>query len=231
MKPFPGTVARTGKYNSYVLTEEQKEWLIRWFPVTENRRLVKASGLTESSLHRFARDLGLTKSEKGMKAIKRRQAAHIKRVCTKNGYYDSLRGKAPCDAAHEATRRMWQEIREGKREDPVTIMKRKNPHRYRQWMKRKSEERKEAIRRERMRMKWGLPRKTRLALVVMQPYTTSQICHRHNALKKGYILADTCEEGSGHRYMIYYDTETKRSQRFETNLVKDGFRIEEWQYD
>ena len=140
MKPFPGTVARTGKYNSYVLTEEQKEWLIRWFPVTENKRLAKASGLTYSTLHRFARDLGLTKSEKGMRAIKRRQAAHIKRLCMKNGYYDSLKGKAPCKAAHEATRRMWQEIREGKREDPVTIMKRKNPHRYRQWLKRKSEE-------------------------------------------------------------------------------------------
>ena len=231
MKPFPGTVTRQGQGGRYTLTDEQKEWLRQWFPVTENRRLVKASGLTSSTLHRLARDLGLTKSEKGMRAIKRRQAAHIKRVCEKNGYYDSLRGKAPCEAAHEGTRRMWKEIREGKREDPIAIMKRKNPRRYRQLMKHKSEQRKETIIRERMRMKWGLPRKTRLAIVVMQPYTTSQICHRCNALKKGYILADTCSEGSGHRYMIYYDSETKRSQRFEMNCVKDGFRIEEWQFD
>ena len=228
MKPFPGTVTRGGVGGKISLTDEQKDWLRQWFPVTENRRLAKAMGTSESTMHRFARELHLTKSEKGMKAIMRRQAKLCKKVNEKSGYYASLRGRKPSEASMEGTRRMWQEIREGKREHPARIMKRKNPRRYKQWMKRKSEERKETMRREKMRMKWGLPRKTRLIHVVMQPYTTSQTSHRCNALKRGYILADTCKEGSGHRYMIYYDSETKRSQRFEMNCVKDGFRFAEW---
>lgn len=229
MRRFPGKLERnpTG-FHEYILTPEQREWLCHYFPIVENTRLMKATGMSHSTLHRFARDLHLTKSEKGIRAIKRRQAAHIRRVCERSGYYDKLRGRAPSEATRAATARMWQEIREGKREHPTHIMKRTNPRRYQQWMQRKSEERKQSIRMERMRMKWGLPRKTRLKSVVMQPYRRSQVAHRFNAQRRGYILADTCEEGSGHRYTIYYDNNTPRSEAFEKNCIKDGFRIVEW---
>ena len=232
MTPFPGKLEkRPGRMNAltYVLTDEQREWLCRWYPVTENPRLMKASGMTHSTLHRFARQYGLVKSEKGIRAIKRRQAAHIKRVCEKNGWYDSLRGRKPHPNTAEGTRRMWQEIRDGKREHPFRIMKKQNPRRYRKYMQRKSEERRETIRMELIRMRWGLPRKTRIPLVVMQPYTKSQVSHRFNAKRRGYIIADTCEEGSGHRYTIYYTDTTPRSQIFEKNCEKDGFRFREWQ--
>ena len=100
---------RIGSGGKYLLNEEQRDWLRQWFPVTENRRLAKAMGTSESTMHRFARELHLTKSEKGLKAIKRRQAAHIKRVCEKNGWYDSLRGKPLSDECQEGTQRMWQQ--------------------------------------------------------------------------------------------------------------------------
>ena len=228
MKPFPGKVKRGGVGGKISLADEQKEWLRQWFPVTENRRLAKAMGTSESSMHRFARELHLTKSEKGLKAIKRRQAARIKRVCEKNGWYDSLRGKPLSDECQEGTQRMWQEIREGKREHPFHVIRRNNPRRYKQLMKQKSEQRREAIRRDLIRMKWGLPRKTKLIHVVMQPYTKPQINRRHLALKRGYILASDCSEGSGHRYMIYYDDKTERSPIFERNGIRDGFRFAEW---
>lgn len=228
MRRFPGTLERNPKgFHEYILTDEQREWLCHYFPIIENTRLMKASGMSHSTLHRFARDMHLTKSEKGIKAIKRRQAAHIRRVCERNGWYDKLRGRTPSDATRAATVRMWQDIREGKREHPTSIMKRQNPRRYNQWMKRKSEERKRTIEMERMRMKWGLPRKTRLKAVVMQPYRRSQVAHRFNAQRRGYIIADTCEEGSGHRYTIYYDKDTTRSEAFERNCIADGFRIRE----
>lgn len=228
MKPFPGTMERIGSGGKYLLNEEQREWLRQWFPVTENRRLANAMGTSESTMHRFARELGLTKSEKGLKAIKRRQAAHIKRVCEKNGWYDSLRGKPLSDECQEGTQRMWQEIREGKREHPFHVIRRNNPRRYKQLMKQKSKQRREAIRRDLIRMKWGLPRKTKLIHVVMQPYTKPQINRRHLALKRGYILASDCSEGSGHRYVIYYDSKTNRSPIFERNGIRDGFRFAEW---
>lgn len=45
-----------------VLDEEQKEWMRKWYPVIENSKLMEASGMSHGTLHRFAREMGLTKS-------------------------------------------------------------------------------------------------------------------------------------------------------------------------
>jgi hypothetical protein len=243
IEPFPGVltaqtverpfVTKTGKagcqrVKAWVLTDEQRAWLCKWFPEEENSRLMKASGMSHSTLHRFAREFGLTKSPKGIKRIKKRQAAHIKKVCERNGYYDSIRGKQPSEACRQATAQMWQDIRDGKREHPARIMKRKNPRKYRKWMERKSIERKETIRKEIRRVVYGLERKTRLKCIVMCPYTKRQTSHRYNALKRGYIVMQDCSEQGGERYNIYFDQDTERSPIFENNLLKDGFHLLRW---
>jgi hypothetical protein len=210
---------------SLVLTDEQKEWLCKWFPEVENSRLMEASGMSHSTLHRFARQFRLTKSEKGIRGIKKRQAAHIKHVCENNGYYDSLRGRQPSEACRNATAQMWQDIQDGKREHPARILKRKNPRKYRKWMQRKSEERKETIRKETRRVLYGLERKTKLKCIVMCKYTKRQVSHRYNALRRGYIIMQDCSDQSGERYNIYYDDQTERTPIFERNLVNDGFRL------
>jgi hypothetical protein len=153
----------------------------------------------------------------------------VKRKCEKNGYYDSLRGRRPSDATIAGSKRMWQEVREGKREHPAKIMKREHPRKYREYVRRKSEERKRMIRQEQMRVLYGLERKTKLKCVVMCKYTKRQINHRRSALLRGYILMEDCSEQGGERYNIYYDDETKRTPAFERNLVADGFKLAEWQ--
>jgi hypothetical protein len=238
--PFPGVLTaqtvdrpfttKTGKagcqrVKAWVLTDEQRAWLCKWFPEEENSRLIAASGMKHSTLHRFARELGLTKSEKGIKRIKHRQAAHIKRVCEKNGYYASMRGHRPSEACQRATAQMWQDIRDGKREHPARIMKRKNPRKYRQWMKRRSDSRKELIRKEIRRELYGMQRQTKLRCIVLCKYTKSQVSHRYNALKRGYIIFDDNSEKGGERYNIYYDDLTERTPIFEKNLKKDGFNV------
>lgn len=237
IEPFPDTLTKqpvpsgrkmSGTVMKYVLTDEQRAWLCKWFPEVENSILMEASGMTHSTLHRFARDLGLTKSDKGIRGIKKRQAAHIKRVCEKNGWYDSLRGKQPSEACRKGTAKMWQEIREGKREHPARIMKRRNPRKYRKWMQRKSEERKETIRKETRRMLYGLQRQTKLRFIVMCKYTKRQVSHRYNALKRGYIIMEDCSEQSGERYNIYWDEMTERTPLFERNLISDGFNLKMW---
>ena len=230
-RPFTTKTGRAGcqHVKAYVLTDEQREWLCRWFPEEENSRLMKVSGMSHSTLHRFAHEFGLTKRPKGIKRIKKRQAAHIKRVCEKNGYYDWLRGRQPSEACRKATAQMWQDIRDGKREHPARIMKRTNPRKYRKWMQRKSEERKETIRKETRRVLYGMERKTRLKCIVMCPYTRRQTSHRYNALKRGYIIMEDCTEQGGERYNIYYDHDTERSPFFERNLLKDGFHLKEWE--
>ena len=224
-KPVSSGRGYGGTTMKWVLTPEQREWLCKWFPEVENSRLMTASGMSHSTLHRFAREFHLTKSERGLRGIKKRQAAHIKRVCEKNGYYASLRGHPLSEACMQGTARMWQEIREGKREHPTRILKRTNPRKYRKWMQRKSEERRETIRKELLRVKYGLERKTRLKAVVMCKYTRRQTSHRYNALRRGYIVMEDCSESGGERYNIYYDDQTHRSEKFEKNLISDGFNV------
>ena len=229
-RPFTTKLGKAGcqHVKACVLTDEQRAWFCKWFPEEENSLLMKASGMTHSTLHRFARELGLTKSPKGIKRIRKRQAAHIKRVCERNGYYDSMRGRQPSEACLKATVQMWQDIREGKREHPLSIMKRENPRKYRKWMENRSKERKETIRKEMRRVLYGMERKTRLKCIVMCKYTRRQVSHRYNALKRGYIIMEDCSEQGGERYNIYYDNETQRSSIFEKNLLKDGFHLKQW---
>lgn len=229
-RPFRTKTGKDGcqRVMAIVLTDEQKEWLRRWFPEVENSRLMKASGMSHSTLHRNAREMKLTKSEKGMRKIMKRQTKACIRINTRNGYYDSIRGKKPSEATMEGTARMWQEIRDGKRPHPFRVMKKASPYRYRKMIMKRSESRKQLFRMERARQIYGLPQKTMLN-VPMTKYTRSQLCHRSNALKRGYFYMEDCREGSGYRYVIYYDSDTKRSKLFEKNLVKDGFKVIEYE--
>lgn len=223
VNPFPGVVTR--KSRTFVLTQEQEDWLRTYFPMMDNPRLIKLSGIKIWTLRRFARELGLEKSEKSVKAIWKRRAQKAKRTCEKNGFYDSMRGKGYSDACRQAVKKMWQEVREGKRESPFSRMKRENPKKYRAWKKNMSTSRAELIRQEQLRLKYGMKRKTNLTMIISQPYTRKQHVHRHSALLRGYLLAEDCSEQGGERWNIYYDDHTQRSERFEQNLIKDGFHV------
>ena len=212
----------SGEIHRLVLNDEQREWLCRWFPVTENKRLAKAMGVSLYKLHCFAIELNLTKSEEGLRAIKQRQTKAMARTNHKNGCYDRKRGHAPSDATMEGLRRRWEKIRAGLQELPQDIAKRKHPRKWKASLKKRSENRKEMVRKEKRRIIYGLERKTKLK-AVMTPYKRSQRHHRCSALKRGYLLDMDCSEGQPGRYVIYYDDETHRSAKFEANCIKDGF--------
>jgi len=223
MTPYPGqTETTSGKIHRLVLNDEQREWLCRWFPVTENKRLAKAMGVSLYKLHCFAIELNLTKSEEGLRAIKQRQTKAMAKTNHKNGCYDRKRGHAPSDATIEGLRRRWEKIRAGLQELPQDIVKRKHPRKWKASLKKRSENRKEMVRKEKRRIIYGLERKTKLK-AVMTPYKRSQRHHRCSALKRGYLLDMDCSEGQPGRYVIYYDDETQRSAKFEANCIKDGF--------
>ena len=218
--PFPGTLTKVNNYR-YELTDEQVEWLRKWYPVVEGPVLMNMSGIKFSTLHRFARQYHLTKSKEGLKKIIARTAKRIKKICEKNGYYDSIRGKQPSEACRQAIFTMWQEVRDGKRKHPFhTLSKR----RYNNLCSRMRDNRLEMARKEKLRTIYGLERKTNLVLVMCK-YTSRQLNHRYNAKLKGYILhPDHSEEGT-ERYNIYYNEGTRRSSIFEKNLINDGFKI------
>ena len=232
-RPFTTKRGRQGCQHVYavVLTPEQQQWFVTNFPEHENEKLMKASGLGWSTLHRLAREMHLQKSPEGHHRIMLRQGQKAKRTCEKNGYYASIRGRKPSEQCLAGTRQMWQDIRDGKREHPIEKMKREHPRKYRNITKRRSESRRELWRKEKLRDIYGLTRQTRLRLV-QQPMTTSQTNHRYNAVKKyNYIVLDVQCAGSdpSDRWLIFYDGNTRRAPRFERNLLRDGFKVLPWE--
>jgi hypothetical protein len=212
-----------GKVHRRVLNDEQREWLCQWFPTIENKRLAKAMGISLYKLHCFARELHLTKSEAGWRAIKRRQTKAMAKTNHRNGCYDRKRGHTPSEATLDGNRRRWEEYRQGLRESTYETLRRVDPKRYQAVKELRAQNRRELIEKEKRRVVYGLERKTKLKMVVMKPYTSSQASHRYNAILRGYLLDEDCSEGQPGRYVIYYDDETQRSERFEKNCIKDGF--------
>lgn len=68
------------KAHPYILTDEQKDWLRETFPVTENRKIMEVMGISWPTLHKLAHELGLRKSEDGLKAIRQRKCEEHKRM-------------------------------------------------------------------------------------------------------------------------------------------------------
>jgi hypothetical protein len=105
---------------------------------------------------------------------------------------------------------------------------------------RKSEEGMAEIRRRRAEWHKRLCRQERLRLlgggqpqccqnIRLQPFTKSQICRRNKAVHlygynvtAGALLSDSSPD----RWSIFYDENTKRSNLFEANCKKAGFKIE-----
>lgn len=205
------------------LSEEQKAWFRTYFPKIENNRLAKAMGIGLDKLHEFAREMGLKKSESGIKAIQKRRAQKALKTNERNGCYDRKRGHPPSAATLEGLRKRWEHFHEGKGKSTYETLKERDPAKYTEIIEKRSQTQKKLFKSERRRIIYGLERKTKLINVILSPYKRSQIAHRYNALKRGYLLDIDCSEGKAGRYVIYYDNSTKRSEKFERNCIADGF--------
>ena len=216
---------REPPYGRIELSSDQEQWLRSHFHYMENRRIMAATGLSDGALHRFARQFGLVKSAAGLRAIKKHQAAHIKQLLTENGYYASLKGNIS-----QACRDGFRAYQASDRyEHPLRIIRKRNPRKYKRLMAERSEARTALVRKEKAKDLFGLPRATKLHLP-MRKYTKQQLCYRYAARLRGYLLPDK-REGSGTRYVIYWDGTTRRGVRFEENLRKAGFIVTEKEYD
>ena len=195
----------------YVLEDENRERFIKLFPVHSTRRIMQWFGISFSTCQRFKRRLGL---QKDMKAIRKEHARDTKRICEANGWYDSLRGKAPSEAAIEATRRM-----RASGFNPIKEFAKKHPAKYRNLVKKRAEGRKELIRKEHLREKYGLRRQTKLRLT-LQP-----LSHKASGQKYAMIVSCNYFADSEHPSWVCYDSETRRSPKRESTAMKHGLRI------
>lgn len=228
---FPGVVMRVSNGNhgapSYVLDDAQKSWLCKWFPLVENSVIMKKSGMSVWCVRRFAEELCLKKSDAGMRGINKRRAKKAARTCERNGFYDSKRGCGMPAAMRAGLMRRVRDVREGRCESSLAILKRKDPKRYARMLEQKREKMRSLIANENKRLFYGLKLKSGLHIVQCK-YSKRQIMHRCNARRRGYLLMDDMSDAGGERYNIYYDSDTNRSDIFERNLINDGFRVIEW---
>ena len=202
---------------AYVLEGELKEKFIKLFPKNSNRRMMEWFGISFATLRRLKAELGL---KKDMKAIRHQLAMDVKKICEKNGYYDSLRGKPLSEACQEGRRRLRESGFH-----PMKALKEKHPRRYKNVIRRRAEDRKELIRKERLREEYGLKRKTKLHLPP-RPIDGSSASFKNMMIRKRNYFAVP-----GHTWWIAYDSETDRSERSEVTARKHGFEIIEGEDD
>lgn len=201
-----------GNVMTFYLTPELEAHFRRLYPVTFNREMMRMFGISFVTVHRFARQLGLKKNER---VIRRKLAKYTKDLCERNGWYDSLRGKAPSEACIAATKR-----RRAEGFSPIKALRKKNPRKYKRLMATKSEARRNLMMRERVRVEYGLKRLTNLH-VPYCPYTKRQVALRHNCKLTGYIVGNKYDEQE--RWIIYYTADTQRNPVRESNGERAGF--------
>ena len=198
----------------YYLEGELKERFCKLFPKNSNRRMMAWFGISFSTLQRFKCEFGL---EKDMQAIRKQQAKDAKRICERNGYYDSIRGKKPSEACREAARKL-----RASGFQPWKQLKANNPRKYKQMLRKKSEQRKELWRKERLRAFYGLERQTKLC-IPDAPMSRRAAAQKHAMIKFCNYFADPL----GDPHIICYDSDTQRSARREATAAKHGLKVVE----
>ena len=198
---------------AYVLEGELRELFVKNFPIHSNRRIMQWFGLSHSTTQRFARGLGL---KKDMARIRKELVRDIKRTCEKNGYYDSLRGRGMPENALIGLRKLYEGGFSA-----ISRLKEKSPRKYKKYREKLSESHKDMWRKERLRAKYGLERKTKLN-IPFHPMTHKQSSCKHYMIKKYNYFADPDD-----RHAVCYDSQTRRSERSERTAIRHGLRIVE----
>ncbi len=185
-------------------TEQQVQYLVANFADTKNAELAARLGCGESTVHRLARQLGLTKSREYMVRCNRNsleacwlankgEGNHGKNnLIIYGARYRFKKGERPIDRiGAEGEARRLEKVRA---------------------------KRNELIRRERLRIKWGLPQLSKIKLVLDEKAGQLQRMSRYALKQKGYIVTRGAK-------VIYYDGSTQRSAIVERNARKKGLTI------
>ena len=174
------------------LTEKQVAWLQKHFKNTKNAVLTEKLGISESGLHRLARQYGLKKTPRFMKKCQRATSEAARASHLKNGTYPPKGYRIPRSEEYQFKKGETPMQRLGKRKEKARIEK-------------AVESRKKTYKLERVRAIFGLERKTKLH-VVKQPLKKIQT--RYYLRKRGYIIDDPA-------FVAYYDENTRRAVKIE----------------
>lgn len=203
---------KCGNRGGVSVCEKTLIWIIKHYKHTRNRDILDKFGIGESTLHRIARKHHLTKSKQFMRKVlaeNSRLAVEVSRTYGLNA------------ERAEYTRQQWVRWKaEGRKvgfQPGISQRERLGEEKFHAMRENIRHSRNETIRKERMRINWGLPQRTKLKLTSAGHKAATA---RHRLKKRGYIV----ERGSTH---IYYDDNTRRHIQMEQTAIKNGLRIEQ----
>ena len=184
------------------LTPEQLVWFRENFDHTKNQELADCLGTSTQSITRMARELGLWKTREFMAAMQRNATEHGARAIHLMG---GNSGAAKL-----------QKYGKAYRFKPGTSLKdRMSAEAFAEWHRRIGESRKETIRKERVRVNWGLEQKTNLRVIRCPP---EKVYVRKKLRKRGYEIARASNEAT-------VTNETRRSIKMEARAEKMGIKF------
>lgn len=189
-----------GKTDKIVLTERQQKWLIRHFKNTKNDEIMARLGLTHSTLHRFARELGLKKTTQFMHKCLAATTEAARRANRERGW--PPKGyRIPNRKGFE--KGVTPEQRFGKKKNEERIR-----HLTESLRKMRASEKRRAL--------FGLPQRTKLKI----GYSRKKVSYRHSLRKRGYEI----ERGGR---LAYVTKNTERNLKVEQRAAKHGIRVVE----
>lgn len=198
--PKPKTSKNTSTQR-IVLTPQLERWLIRHFKHTKNDVIMAKFGLSHSTLHRFARELGLKKTRQFIKKTQRDCTAAAIESHLRNGTYPPKGYRIPKSEENRFKPGVTPEMRLGKRKNKERIAK-------------SAASRRETVNKELMRIRWGFNQKTKLKLV----HNRGRALYRYTLKKRGYLVE------RGGREAIVTES-TIRSEIVEQRAAKHGIHI------
>lgn len=172
------------------ITAAQEAWLIKHYKHTKNAEVAAHLGISQSTMHRIVRKLGLKKTPQFMRKCQQATTAAAKESHLRNGTFP-LKGHV-IPNRYSFPKGVSNVERFGKRVEAERI--------------RKSTESREKTRKsEKARATFGLPQRTKMHVI---PVPRAKIYLRWYLKSRGYILDEIAR-------VAYYDENTKRGKKIE----------------
>lgn len=191
-----------GKTEKIILSPRQEQWLIRHFKHTKNDELASRLGISQSTLHRFARELGLKKSRQFTKKCQENTTRKAWEANRRNGWPPK---------GYRIPRSEEHGFKKGE-----TSLQRIGAKREAERIAKAAESRRATVKKELARIHWGLEQKTKLKLVCNR----KRIEYRHQLKKRGYLIS---EDGR----VAVITPHTTRHLKYEEKAKREGMRITE----
>lgn len=168
----------------------QEAWLIKHYKHTKNAEVAAHLGISQSTMHRIVRKLGLKKTPQFMRKCQQATTAAAKESHLRNGTFPPKGYAIP--NRYSFQKGVSNIERFGKKVEDERVRK-------------SAETRKKTFASEKARATFGLPQRTKLHVI---PVPRAKIYLRWYLKSRGYILDEVAR-------VAYYDENTKRGKRIE----------------